>query len=78
MLRLGADPKKERRMIRDRLLENLRGLEEGNSKYVSASEESQRDTTVVVHPMDDQFHLSYIGALETTVFLNEVRLRYSS
>ncbi len=67
MLRLGADPEEERRMTRDRLLENLRWLEEGSSKYAVASEESQRNTTVVVHPMDDHFLLSYIDAQEAPI-----------
>ena len=78
MLRLGAYPEEERRITRDRLLENLRWLEEGSSKYVGASEESQRETTMVVHPMDDHFLLNYIDAKDAPNLLYEVCVRYTS
>ncbi len=52
-------------MDRDRLLENLRWLAEGNPQYAGADEEG-RQNEVVAHLMADDFLLSYIDDQEIT------------
>ena len=64
-------------MTRDRLLEDLRWLAEGNPKYASASEEGQQNI-VVAHLMADDFLLSYIDDQEVTKLFNRIRKGYSS
>ncbi len=65
-----------RRMTRDRLLDNLRWLAEGNPKYAGASEEGQQNT-VVAHLMADDFLLSYIDDQEVTELFNKIPKGYS-
>ena len=64
-------------MTRDRLLEDLRWLAEGNPRYASASEEDQQNI-VVAHLMADDFLLSYIDDQEVTELFNKIRKGYSS
>ncbi len=63
-------------MSRDRLLDNLRWLAEGNPKYAGASEEGQQNT-VVAHLMADDFLLSYIDDQEVTELFNKIPKGYS-
>ncbi len=63
-------------MTRDRLLDNLRWLAEGNPKYAGASEEGQQNT-VVAHLMADDFLLSYIDDQEVTELFNKIPKGYS-
>ncbi len=62
-------------MTRDRLLDNLRWLAEGNPKYAGASEEGQQNT-VVAHLMADDFLLSYIDDQEVTELFNKIPKGY--
>ncbi len=63
-------------MDRDRLLENLRWLAEGNPKYAGTREEDQQDA-VVAHLMADDFLLGYIDDQQVTELFNEIRKGYS-
>ena len=63
-------------MTRDRLLEDLRWLAEGNPEYAGTSEEG-RQNTVVAHLMADDFLLSYIDDQEVTELFNRIRRGYS-
>ena len=63
-------------MSRDRLLDNLRWLAEGNPKYAGASEEGQQNT-VVAHLMADDFLLSYIDDQEVTELFNKIPKGYA-
>ena len=63
-------------MTRDRLIEDLRWLAEGNPKYAAASEEGQQNV-VVAHLMADDLLLSYIDDREVTELFNEIRKGYS-
>ena len=63
-------------MTRDRLLEDLRWLAEGNPKYAGAREEG-RQNIVVAHLMADDFLLSYIDDQEVTELFNKIRKGYS-
>ncbi len=59
-------------MDRDRLLEDLSWLAEGNPKYAGTSEEGQQNV-VVAHLMADDLLLSYIDDREVTELFNELR-----
>ena len=59
-------------MDRDRLLEDLRWLAEGNPQYAGADEEG-RQNTAVAHLMADDLLLSYIGDGEVTELFNRIR-----
>jgi hypothetical protein len=63
-------------VTRDRLLEDLRWLAEGNPKYAGTSEEG-RQNVVVAHLMADDFLLSYIDDREVTELFNNIRKGYS-
>jgi hypothetical protein len=63
-------------VTRERLLEDLRWLAEGNPKYAAASEEGQQNA-VVAHLMADDLLLSYIDDREVTELFNEIRKGYS-
>ena len=63
-------------MTRDRLIENLRWLAEGNPKYAAASEEG-RQNVIVAHLMADDLLLSYIDDPEVTELFNDIRKGYS-
>jgi hypothetical protein len=56
-------------MDRDRLLDDLRWLVEGNPRYAGTSEEGQQDP-VVAHLMADDLLLSYIDDQEVTELFN--------
>ena len=64
-------------MTRDRLLEDLRWLAEGNPKYAGTAEEGQQNT-VVAHLLADNFLLSYIDDQEVTKLFNRICKGYSS
>jgi hypothetical protein len=73
----GTYPEREvRHVTRDRLLEDLRWLAEGNPKYAGASEEGQQNV-VVAHLMADDFLLSYIDDQEVTELFNNISRGYS-
>ncbi len=74
---MAADPKKERRVTRDQLVEDLRWLAEGNPKYASASEEGQQNI-VVAHLMADDFLLSYIDDQEVIELFYKIHKGYSA
>ena len=59
-------------MDRDRLLEDLRWLAEGNPQYAGTDEEG-RQSTEVAHLMADDLLLSYIDDGEVTELFNRVR-----
>ena len=63
-------------MDRDRLLEDLRWLAEGNPQYAGTGEEGQQDP-VVAHLMADDLLLSYIDDGEVTELCNRIRKGYS-
>ena len=63
-------------MTRDRLLEDLKWLAEGNPKYAAASEEGQQNV-VVAHLMADDLLLSYIDDREVAELFNNIRKGYS-
>ena len=63
-------------MDRDRLLEDLGWLAEGNPRYAGASEEG-RQNLVVAHQMADDFLLSYIDDQEVTELFSRIRKGYS-
>jgi hypothetical protein len=63
-------------VTRDRLIEDLGWLAEGNPKYAAASEEGQQNV-VVAHLMADDLLLSYIDDPEVTKLFNEIRKGYS-
>ncbi len=64
-------------MTRDRLLEDLRWLAEGNPRYAGTSEEG-RQHPVVAHLMADDLLLSYIDDQEVAAVFNRIRKGYSS
>ncbi len=74
---MGAEPKEGSRVERNRLLEDLRWLAEGNPKYAGASEEGQQNAAVA-HLMADDLLLSYIDDREVTELFDEIRKRHSS
>ena len=59
-------------MTRDRLLEDLRWLADGNPKYVGTYEEGEQNA-VVAHLMADDLLLSYIDDQEVTDLFNRIR-----
>jgi hypothetical protein len=63
-------------MDRDRLLDDLRWLVEGNPRYAGTSEEGHQDP-VVTHLMADDLLLSYIDDQEVTELFNGIRKGYS-
>ena len=63
-------------MTRDRLLEDLRWLAEGNPKYAGTDEED-RQNVVVAHLMADDLLLSYIDDQQVTELFNRIRKGYS-
>jgi hypothetical protein len=77
VLRFAPDPEEWSTMTRDRLLEDLRWLAEGNPKYAGTSEEGQQDP-VVAHLMADDLLLSYIDDQEVTELFNRIPRGYSS
>ncbi len=64
-------------MDRERLLENLRWLAQGNPQYAGTDEEGQQNV-VVAHLMADDFLLSYIDDREITELFNSIRRGDSS
>ncbi len=64
-------------MTRDRLLEDLRWLAEGNPRYAGTSEEG-RQNPVVAHLMADDLLLGYIDDQEVTELFSRIRKGYSS
>ena len=64
-------------MTRDRLLEDLRWLADGNPKYAGTSEEGEQNA-VVAHLMADDLLLSYIDDQEVTELFNRIREGCSS
>ena len=64
-------------MDKDRLLEDLRWLAEGNPQYVGTDEEG-RQSPEVAHLMADDLLLSYIDDREVTVLFNGIRKGYSA
>ncbi len=63
-------------MNRDRLLENLRWLAEGNPQYAGTDEEGRQNTTIA-RLMADDFLLSYIDDREVTELFNKIREKLS-
>lgn len=63
-------------MNRDRLLENLRWLAEGNPQYAGTDEEGRQNAKVALLMADD-FLLSYIGDREVTELFNRIREKLS-
>jgi hypothetical protein len=63
-------------MDRDRLVDELRWLAEGNPRYAGTGEEGRKDP-VVAHLMADDFLLSYIDDREVTDLFNGIRKGYS-
>ncbi len=63
-------------MNRDRLLDDLRWLAEGNPQYAGTREEGQQDS-VVAHLMADDLLLGYIDDGEVTELFNRIRKGYS-
>ncbi len=59
-------------MDRDRLLNDLRWLAEGNPQYAGTEEEG-RQNPEVAHLMADDLLLAYIDDEEVTAFFNRVR-----
>ena len=59
-------------MTRDRLLEYLRWLADGNPRYAGTSEEGEQNV-VVAHLMADDLLLSYIDDEEVTDLFNRIR-----
>jgi hypothetical protein len=59
-------------MDRDRLLEDLGWLAEGNPQYAGTNEEG-RQNPVVAHLMADDLLLAYIDDGEITTLFNRIR-----
>jgi hypothetical protein len=64
--------KAETHLDRERLLENLRWLAEGNPQYAGTDEEG-RQNAVVAHLMADDFLLSYLDDREITDLFYSIR-----
>jgi hypothetical protein len=64
--------KAETHLDRERLLENLRWLAEGNPQYAGTDEEG-RQNAVVAHLMADDLLLSYLDDREITDFFYSIR-----
>ncbi len=63
-------------MNRDRLLNNLRWLAEGNPQYAGTDEEGRQNARVALLMADD-FLLSYIDDQEVTNLFNRIREKLS-
>ncbi len=63
-------------MNRDRLLNNLRWLAEGNPQYPGTDEEGRQNARVALLMADD-FLLSYIDDQEVTNLFNRIREKLS-
>jgi hypothetical protein len=63
-------------MDRDRLLDDLRWLAEGNPRYAGTDEEGRQDP-VVAHLMADDLLLGYIDDREVTELFNGIPKGYS-
>ncbi len=63
-------------MDRDRLLEDLRWLAQGNPQYAGTAEEGQQNP-VVAHLMADDLLLSYIDDREVSDLFNGIPKGYS-
>jgi hypothetical protein len=61
---------------RDRLLEDLRWLAQGNPQYAGTAEEGQQNP-VVAHLMADDLLLSYIDDREVSDLFNGIPKGYS-
>jgi hypothetical protein len=59
-------------MDRDRLLEDLRWLAEGNPRYAGTDEED-RQNPALAHLMADDLLLAYVADEEVTTLFNRVR-----
>ena len=59
-------------MDRDRLLEDLRWLADGNPQYAGTDEEG-RQNGALAHLMADDLLLGYIDDQEITVLFNKIR-----
>ncbi len=59
-------------MDRDRLVEDLRWLAEGNPRYAGTDEED-RQNPAVAHLMADDLLLAYIDVEEVTELFNRIR-----
>lgn len=59
-------------MDRDRLLEDMRWLAEGNPQYAGTDEEG-RQNSVLAHLMADDLLLAYIDDEEITALFNRIR-----
>jgi hypothetical protein len=75
--KIRAYVKGETSMDRERLLENLRWLAEGNPQYAGTDEEG-RQNKMVAHLMADDFLLSYIDDLEVTELFDSIGRRNAS
>ena len=64
-------------MDRERLLENLRWLAEGNPQYVGTNEEGRQNSDVA-QLMAEDFLLSYVDDREITDLFNNIRKGSSS
>jgi hypothetical protein len=63
-------------MDRDRLIDDLRWLADGNPRYAGTSQEGRQDQ-IVAHLMADDLLLSYIDDQEVTELFNGIRKGYS-
>jgi hypothetical protein len=63
-------------MDREKLLDDLRWLAEGNPRYAGTGEEGRQDP-VVAHLMADDLLLAYIDDREVTELFNSIRKGYS-
>ncbi len=59
-------------MDRDRLLEDMRWLADGNPQYAGTDEEG-RQNPVLAHLMADDLLLAYIDDEEITALFNRIR-----
>ena len=59
-------------MYRDRLLEDLRRLAEGNPQYAGTDEQG-RQNPEVAHLMADDLLLAYVDDGEVTALFNRIR-----
>lgn len=59
-------------MDRDRLLEDLRWLAEGNPRYAGTDEEG-RQNPALAHLMADDLLLAYVADDEVTTLFNRIR-----
>ena len=64
-------------MDRDRLIDDLRWLADGNPRYAGTSQEGRQDQ-IVAHLMADDLLLSYIDDQDVTELFNGIRKGYSA